>query len=242
MLITDLSALLEGKFGLLAQFYQREAVFACFLHIASTISALGSTDAQRLAEIVCPVLVKAINKEANESTRYVALSCLSKWLELMQISSLPADVIAMFKTGLQNKTENVVVAHVRAILLISHKCSEAISKASATLLTDLIKLVQESNKKPNVLHLAGVIALSVLSILGSKHPGILEMMKAAKISTLLLDSSSFFATSVSLLCQLNIPNSLNETAEITALKCVSAALCKNIGILEVENIIVFPYD
>ncbi|KDO30185.1 hypothetical protein SPRG_22144 [Saprolegnia parasitica CBS 223.65] len=218
-IVTDLVGLLDGKFGLLAQFYMRDAVFQSLLHVASAVGkTLGSTAARALAsDLVLPALPKAIAKEANDVVRNTALWTLGQWLSLHTPSTaaLSPEIQKLFEAGLASKTEAVVVAYARSLVVVSRTHPEIL----APLAPRLASVVAEAQKKPNVAHLDGVLALVALTNVGLSAPEVHDV-------NAILSPTTFFKTSVVLLGhQLQLGASL-ESPEETALKAVGEALVR----------------
>ncbi|OQR88225.1 translational activator GCN1 [Achlya hypogyna] len=218
--VTDLVGLLEGKFGLLAQFFMRDAVFQGLAAVGAAVgTTLGSTAARALAaDLVLPALPKAIAKEANDVARSTALWALGRWLALHTPTTAPlsGDIRALFEAGLASKNESVVVAHARALLMLARSHAEAL----LPLAPHLAAVAAEAQKKPNVAHLDGVLALAALTHVALAFP---EAHDAAALRA----PESFFKTSVALLAQqLTAPASAIESPEETALKGVGEVLAR----------------
>ncbi|RHY34936.1 hypothetical protein DYB32_000549 [Aphanomyces invadans] len=195
--LTEVLGVLEGKHGILAQFYQREAVFTTLYNASLHASSWDVADGKELASLVLPSLVQASAKEANESTRYIGLQTVSKWLATLNPATLPANISAFFTAGLQNKVESAVVAHASALLTLREQLSAALA-SDASILRELVRLVENANKKPNVLHLDGVIALTVLASLNENHRSAVEAVIDVRCAVV---QDSFFPTSALLLLQ-----------------------------------------
>ncbi|KAH9095800.1 hypothetical protein LEN26_017701 [Aphanomyces euteiches] len=221
-ILVELLNVLEGKHGILAQSYQREAVFLSLYNISKHLDSLDSSGAIELANLCIPRLIKVANKEANETARSLGVLTVSKWLLPLKSAPIPDEVGAIFLSGLQNKSESTVVAYSRAILSVCDTLSEYL-KMDSKIISELVRLVQVSNKKPNILHLVGLISICALAILWSKHK---EISQVLDIEMLFTDESFFFSTSVGLLLQATSgASSLIETIEVTTLKSVSSVIC-----------------
>jgi HEAT repeat protein len=230
-LVTEVGGLLDGKFGILAQFYMREAAFASLLEGArASKTNLNSDDSQELALSVLPVLIKGIDKEAHDNTRHLGLLALGEWLSLT--SSIPSDVIAKVKAGLGNKNDAVVAGYLRALAKAANsKQAASIAKGGTNLVDDLLNIVLESNKKPNVLHLDGVLAISILAAFAVSSSAIDAKLNQANIPQLLAEdasvSNSYVESSIKSLLGSSAAvddQAIGESLEQTALQVISPAL------------------
>ncbi|RLN75257.1 hypothetical protein DYB28_010587, partial [Aphanomyces astaci] len=219
-ILTEVLGVLDGKHGILAQFYQREAVFTT-LYNASLHAPAWEGAAADLAALVLPSLVQASTKEANEGTRYIGLQTVSQWLSLLHpTTTLPADISAFFTSGLQHKVDSAVVAHAYALLSARETVSTALAQ-DVSIVRELVRLVDTANKKPNVLHLDGVLALSVLASLHESHPD--QIASVLDVPSALVNDS-FFATSAALLLQASsssppsVPAAGIDSPEVAVLK------------------------
>ncbi|RHZ01524.1 hypothetical protein DYB31_000087 [Aphanomyces astaci] len=223
-ILTEVLGVLDGKHGILAQFYQREAVFTT-LYNASLHAPAWEGAAADLAALVLPSLVQASTKEANEGTRYIGLQTVSQWLSLLHpttTNTLPADISAFFTSGLQHKVDSAVVAHAYAVLSARETVSTALAQ-DVSIVRELVRLVDTANKKPNVLHLDGVLALSVLASLHESHPA--QIASVLDVPSALVNDS-FFATSAALLLQASsssppsVPAAGIDSPEVAVLKAL----------------------
>ncbi|OQR93727.1 translational activator GCN1 [Thraustotheca clavata] len=227
-IVTDLIGLLDGKFGLLAQFYMRDAAFQSLNHVAVSVGkTLGSTAARELANnVVLSGMCKSIAKEANDVARNTALWTLAQWVTIHTPSHyhFTSELLALFESGLNNKIDTVVVAYLRALVLISVAHAETLLQAPS-LQKRLIAIVQEAQMKPNIAHLDGVLALTILSNVNLQFPEVGIAMDSAGIGSFLLQDS-FFKTSVTLIAQSLVVDSELQSPEATALQAVGATLCR----------------
>lgn len=192
--VGEMGALLDGKHGLLAQFYQREAIFAVMAAAADTATTvIGAGGAKAIAATTVPALLKAIAKEAHDQTRHLGLLALGKWLALAQ--ELSPATRAAISAGLQHKSEHVVAGYLRALVVF---CRQA--PATADLLQsfapDVLNVIKEANKKPNVVHLDGVLAVSVAGYLASASSAMDAAMAHDGVADVLLSDKSFLEASV----------------------------------------------
>lgn len=218
LLTTEMGNLLDGKHGILAQFYQREAGFAVLSNAAdSPALSLNAEDAQAMANAVIAALLKAINKEAHDQTRYLGLLALGKWLTLAQ--EVSADSVTKFKAGLTSKNEAVVAGYLRALTVFARSAKAANVAALNVLANEVIAITKESNKKATVLHLDGVLAVGLAGLLALSSSELDKKFAQEGVTDLLLNGSSFLDYSVR-----TILNGLNDNVANAALKAEVAAL------------------
>lgn len=208
LVVSDMGALLDGKHGILAQFYQREAIFAVLSEAADTSTAvLGADAAKSIAATAVSALFKAINKEAHDQTRHLGFLALGKWLALAQ--EVSAESVTSIKAGLKNKSEHIVAGYLRALIVFCRQVNSAIAVASLRGFADeLITVITESNKKPNIVHLDGVLAVGVAGYLASASSDMDAKMAQEGVVDVLLGDKSFLEVSVRAL--LNSLKSGNE--------------------------------
>ena len=84
----NLADLVLGKTGILAQFYQREAVLKCIWNMQSLVNTVSEETVSAVSAILLPTLMKVVEKEAHEGTRRLALGALGVWIGVSQTSSL----------------------------------------------------------------------------------------------------------------------------------------------------------
>lgn len=218
LLAVEMGNLLDGKHGILAQFYQREAGFAVLSDAAeSPALSLNAEDAKAMANAVIAALLKAINKEAHDQTRHLGLLALGKWLTLAQ--EVSADSVAKIKAGLANKNEAVVAGYLRALTVFARSAKAANVAALKVLANEIVAITKESNKKTTVLHLDGVLAVGLAGLLALSSSELDKKFAQEGVTDLLLNGSSFLDYSVR-----TILNGLNDNVANAALKAEVAAL------------------
>ncbi|DBA03620.1 TPA: hypothetical protein N0F65_006799 [Lagenidium giganteum] len=230
-LVTDVSAVLEGKHGILAQFYMRESACSVLLDAAEVaVTTMSADDLKPVAKVAIAALLKAMDKEAHDPTRHLGLLALGKWIAIAQ--EIPADAATKIRAGLQNKSEAVVAGYLRALSVVCHttKSTDLVSSGVAAFADDIIKVLQEANKKVLVLHLDGVLALTVAGSLALASSEMDAKLAQAGVAAMLLDSSSFVEASTKQLLQslLSDDSALSgvgvEKPEVTALVALPTAL------------------
>ncbi|KAJ0409318.1 hypothetical protein ATCC90586_000555 [Pythium insidiosum] len=208
LLVAPVAALVDGKHGLLAQFYMREAAFAVLADAADAVVAgslaLGAPDdAARVAQTVVAPLLKAVDKEAHDATRHLGLLALGKWLAL-GAQPLPADALRRLQSGIAHKSDAVVAGFVRAaaVLLVTTPAGAraAVASALSPLAPELARVALAANKKPTVAHVDGVLALGLAGMLALEASDADRQLAAAGLPALLTDAS-FVLPSVRLLLQ-----------------------------------------
>ncbi|TMW63265.1 hypothetical protein Poli38472_002206 [Pythium oligandrum] len=193
-LVAQISAMLDGKHGLLAQFYMREAAFAVLSDAADAIVSLGrNNDVKNLALSVIPSLVKAVDKEAHDQTRHLGLLALGKWLALAE--ELPKDALTKIQAGLKNKSEAVVAGYLRALAVFALQSKSGVA-ALEPLAAELTRIALESNKKPTIAHLDGVLAVGVAGALALSSTSLDQKFAQDGVSALALDANAFVLSSV----------------------------------------------
>ncbi|POM68471.1 Translational activator GCN1 [Phytophthora palmivora] len=223
--VTMMSALLDGKHGILAQFYQREVASAVLNDAADAATAqLDASEVQEIAPIAVASLLKAVGKEAHEQTRHLGLLALGKWLALAGTDELDATTVTGLKTGFKNKPEPVVAGYLRALAVLSRSRATAVVPFA----DEIVAVIKDSNKKPNVVHLDGVLAIALAGAIASARSEMDARMAQEGIADLLLSSSSFVGHSVrtvlSTVSSTPRQGALQESPEISALAALSPAL------------------
>lgn len=195
LIVAEMSALLDGKLGILAQFYQREAIFAVLSAAADTaVSVIGADAAKAIAAPAVAALLKAINKEAHDQTRHLGLLALGKWLALAQ--ELSGDAVASIKAGLKHKSEPIVAGYLRALVVFCRLASASSVASLQGFAADVVAVIKEANKKPNVVHLDGVLAVGVAGFLASASSEMDATLAHEGVADVLLSDKSFLETSV----------------------------------------------
>ncbi|KAF4319813.1 hypothetical protein JM18_003529 [Phytophthora kernoviae] len=220
-----MTALLDGKHGILAQFYQREVAFAALNDAAdASMTQLDAAEVQEIAPKVIASLLKTVGKEAHEQTRYLGLLTLGKWLALAGTDELDAATVTSMKTAFKNKPEPVVAGYLRALAVL---CA---SRAAAVVpfVDEVVAVIKDSNKKPNVVHLDGVLAIAVAGAIASASSSMDSRMAQESVAELLLSSASFVSQSVQTLLSTVASTSREvtgpESPEVTALASLPRAL------------------
>ncbi|KAF1795795.1 Translational activator Gcn1 [Phytophthora cactorum] len=207
--VTVLSALLDGKHGILAQFYQRE---------------LDASEVQDIASIAIASLLKAVGKEAHEQTRHLGLLTLGKWLALAGTDELDAATVTSLKTGFKNKPEPVVAGYLRALTVLCRSRATAVVPFA----DEVVAVIKDANKKPNVVHLDGVLAVAVAGAIASASSEMDARMAQEGVADLLLSSASFVGHNVrallSTVASTSRQNGVPESPEVSALAALSRAL------------------
>ncbi|GLD92999.1 hypothetical protein PINS_up001591 [Pythium insidiosum] len=231
LLVTPVAALVDGKHGLLAQFYMREAAFAVLADAADAVLAgslaLGAEDdAARVAQTVVTPLLKALDKEAHDATRHLGLLALGKWLAI-GAQPVPAESLRRLQNGVAHKSEAVVAGFLRAsaVLLATTRSSEraAVAKTLAPLAPELTRVVTTANKKPTVVHVDGVLALGLAGQLALETSELDQRFAADGLAALLSDASSFVLPSVRLLLQA-LASAQDNGRDASRLRIEAAAL------------------
>ncbi|KAL3667889.1 hypothetical protein V7S43_006770 [Phytophthora oleae] len=223
--VTVMSALLDGKHGILAQFYQREVAFAVLNDAADAASAhLDASEVQEIAPVAIASLLKAVSKEAHEQTRHLGLLTLGKWLAHAGTDELDAATVTGLKTGFKNKLEPVVAGYLRALAVLCRSRATAVVPFA----DEVIAVIKDANKKPNVVHLDGVLAIAVAGAIASARSDMDARMAQEGVADLLLGSSSFVGHSVravlSTVASTSRQGAVPESPEVSALAALSRAL------------------
>ncbi|CAH0491585.1 unnamed protein product [Peronospora farinosa] len=223
--VAMMSALLEGKHGILAQFYQREAGFAVLNDAADAATVqLDASAVQNIAPLVIASLLKTVSKEAHEQTRHLGLLALGKWLALAGTDELDAATVTGLKSGFKNKPEPVVAGYLRALaVLCRSRATAAVAFAD-----EVVGVIKDSNKKPNVVHLDGVLAIGIAGAIASATSEMDAKMAQEGVAKLVLSTTSFVGNSVRELLRTVASTSrqgiVPEAPEVSALAALSRAL------------------
>ncbi|KAL4175881.1 hypothetical protein KRP22_000839 [Phytophthora ramorum] len=223
--VTAMGALLDGKHGILAQFYQREVAFAVLNDAADAATAqLDASEVKEIASIAIASLLKAVGKEAHEQTRHLGLLALGKWLALAGTDELDSVTVTGLKTGFKNKPEPVVAGYLRALAVLCRSRATA----AAPFADEVVAVIKDSNKKPNVVHLDGVLAVAVAGATASGSSAMDARMAQEGVAELLLTSTSFIGHSVKTLLSTVASTArqgfVPESPEVSALAALSRAL------------------
>lgn len=227
--VSDMAALLDGKHGILAQFYMREAIFAVLSSAADTAAkVVSAADAKAMAAPAVTALLKAINKEAHDQTRHLGLLALGKWLALAQ--ELTAETAASIHAGLTHKSEAVVAGHLRALVVFCRATAATSASSGVSLVErfadDIVRVIQDATKKPNVVHLDAVLAVGLAGYLASASSAMDAKMAADGVVAAVLSDASFLDVSVrALLTSLkSAGEDAVERPEVSALAALPTAL------------------
>ncbi|KAL7689426.1 putative armadillo-like helical, translational activator Gcn1, TOG domain-containing protein [Plasmopara halstedii] len=223
--VTVMSALLDGKYGILAQFYQRKVIFAVLNDAADVVTVqLHAMDVQEIASIVIPSMLKVVGKEAHDEVRHLGLLALGKWLTLTGTDELGADAFNAFKTGLKNKSESMIAGYLRALATISRARVTAVVSFSS----EVVTVIKESAKKPNMVHLDGMFAVAVAVAIASASSEVDAEMARHNVANLLRSSMPFVIQSTRALLSIVAITSRRiaeaESPEVSALVALSQAL------------------
>uniref|UniRef100_M4BR37 TOG domain-containing protein n=1 Tax=Hyaloperonospora arabidopsidis (strain Emoy2) TaxID=559515 RepID=M4BR37_HYAAE len=224
-LVNIMGALLDNKHGILAQFYQREAIFTVLNEAADAATVrLDASESRDIALAVIATLLRAVGKEAQEQTRHLGLLALGKWLVLAGTDELNAATVAGIKSGLANKPEPVVAGYLRALAVLC--CCR--TTAAVPFADEVVDVIKDSNKRPHGEHLAGVLAVAIAGAMASASSEMGARMGQENVAELLLDSTSFVGTSVRALLSnvatLSRLRNVPETPAVTALATLPRAL------------------
>ncbi|RLN63550.1 hypothetical protein BBP00_00004061 [Phytophthora kernoviae] len=220
-----MTALLDGKHGILAQFYQREVAFAALNDAAdASMTQLDAAEVQEIAPKVIASLLKTVGKEAHEQTRYLGLLTLGKWLALAGTDELDAATVTSMKSAFKNKPEPVVAGYLRALAVLCGSRAAAVVPFA----DEVVAVIKDSNKKPNVVHLDGVLAIAVAGAIASASSSMDSRMAQEGVAEPLLSSASFVSQSVQTLLSTVASTSREvtgpESPEVTALASLPRAL------------------
>lgn len=226
-LVATVGALLDGKHGILAQFYMREAAFSVLCDAADAVAtgALASTDApKKIASIAIPVLLKAASKEAHDQTRHVGLLALGKWATLAG-GELTADAITAIRTGLKSKSEQTVVGYLRTLAILCQSTKSSTVASVQPFKDEVLAIVKDASKKTNLARLDGLLAVGIAGALATSSSDMDAVMAQEGVADLVLSGSFVEATTRSLL---SAPKDTLvgefEKPEVTALALLPAAI------------------
>lgn len=226
--VTIISTLLDGKHGILAQFYQRDAAFVV-LHDAADVATVqfDAAEVQESALVAIASLLKAVGKEANEEARHVGLLTLGKWLALAGTGELDTVTTSCLKAGLEDKSETVIAGYLRVLAVLCRSRATAVIPFA----DKIVAVINESNKKPNVVHLDGVLAIALAGSIASTSSEMSARMVQNNVADLLLRSTSFVKHSVQTLLSITSGQIAGpESPEISALVAFSQALVWVLGL------------
>lgn len=190
-MLEGLKNYLEGKHGVLSQFYQRECGFRAIHGVISCYHSLSMEEANALAVNVFPILAKAIDKEAHDDTRWAGLECLVDWI--VKSGHLSNEVLSLLKKGLANTSKTSTLGYLLICQSICAQSSnEVLLQALSNVAPMLLEIVQISQKKPATVHLDGILALSALLKLLSSIASVDQMVQKENLLSLLYKGGESF--------------------------------------------------
>lgn len=149
-MITELSSVLAGKSGVMAQWYQRHAFFMALEEVRRGVGSTHMPEARSaaMANHAVDRLLIAVDKESREETRAVGLGCLTRWT--LMLDTIPPKLLASLKNGLVSTARPTATMSAAAACELSG-CSR-LSVQLVPLLPHLLGRVDTAAKKPNVFH------------------------------------------------------------------------------------------
>lgn len=149
-LVSELSAVLAGKSGVLAQWYQRQSLVMGLERVRAGIASaeVPSPNSAEVATRVIESLLPVVEKESHEDTRYVALGCLARWGAMLNV--IPPKLLQYLKSGLGATPKATATACAAAVCQLSdgsHVCAQL-----APLLPELLSRVDVAAQKSAVFH------------------------------------------------------------------------------------------
>lgn len=165
-----------------------------------------------------------MGKEAHEQTRHLGLLALGKWLALASTDELDAATVTGLKTGFKNKPEPVVAGYLRALAVLCRTRANAVVPFA----DEVVAVIKDSNKKPNVVHLNGVLAVAVAGAIASASSEMDARVAQEGVADLILSSTSFVQNSVRMVLNTVASTSrlgaVPEAPEVSALAALSRAI------------------
>lgn len=149
-LVSELSAVLAGKSGVLAQWYQRQSLVMGLERVRAGIASadVPSPNSAEVATRAIESLLPVVEKESHEDTRYVALGCVARWGGMLDV--IPPKLLQYLRNGLGATSKATVTACAAAACQLSdgsHICAQL-----APLLPELLSRVEIAFQKSAAFH------------------------------------------------------------------------------------------
>lgn len=148
-MVSELSTVLAGKSGVLAQWYQRHSLIMALEGVRSGVISAGlpATPSAELAAHVVDALLPVVEKESHEDTRAVGLGCLARWI--LFLDAIPSKLVEYLKVGMGSTrfTTTACAGVVCELSGVAHMGAQL-----APLLPDLFRRIEIGVQKPNVFH------------------------------------------------------------------------------------------
>lgn len=188
-MVLELSGVLAGKSGVMAQWYQRHSVFLALEGVRGGVvsTEMPMSCATELALGAVDGLLPAVEKESHEDTRAVGVGCLTRWA--LVLDTIPPKLLASLKNGLASAARHTAVIFAAAACELSgcpRLCAQLVS-----LVPDLLARVELASKKPNAFHPDGIYSAKVVLEVAAAHQDWVDRINEAFPWHALMDQGSF---------------------------------------------------
>lgn len=149
-MVSELTAVLGGKSGVLAQWYQRHCLVLGLEAVRAGVASTNITASQseNVAARAVNALLPVVEKESHEDTRADGLGCLTRWALMMD--AIPSDLLQFLKNGLRSASKPTAIASAGAACQLSTCVRTCVQLAP--LLPDLLDRVELGAQKATVFH------------------------------------------------------------------------------------------
>ncbi|CAM9323776.1 unnamed protein product [Ectocarpus sp. 6 AP-2014] len=189
LIVLELSGVLAGKSGVMAQWYQRHSVFLALEGVRGGVvsTEMPMSRATELALGAVDGLLPAVEKESHDDTRAVGVGCLTRWALLLD--TIPPKILASLKNGLGSAARHTATIFAAAACELSgcpRLCAQLLS-----LMPDLLARVELGSKKPNAFHPDAIYSAKVVLEVSAAHQDWVERINEAFPWHALTDQGSF---------------------------------------------------
>lgn len=161
-MVFELSDVLAGKSGVMAQWYQRRSIFMALEGVRRGVAST-QMDAPGYAHLIGRAvdgLLPAVEKESHDDTRAIGLGCLTRWV--LMLDAIPPQFLQSLKSSLgcsARRTSTIFAAAVCQLSGRAHFCDQL-----APMVSDLLLHVDIGEKKANMFAAAVFSAKAVLDL------------------------------------------------------------------------------
>nr|CCA15342.1 hypothetical protein OsJ_12383 [Albugo laibachii Nc14] len=202
LLVSEICRLLEGKYGLLAHFYQREAVYLALLNTITVLK--GGNYSKESIVVMCdtliPIVLQAVEKEAHKATRYLGLETFGELSALGQ--QIPDALVSYMKKGMKDvKAEEQVIGCIYVLLVLlaqmkNHSTSDTnLIKPLTSFTKDLDRIACDGNLKSKSSY-SRILAIATMGAIATKSASADAEVVQTQSWKLFSDPNSFIAPSI----------------------------------------------
>lgn len=164
-MVSELGAVLSGKSGVLAQWYQRYCLVMGMEGVRESIVSASLT-ASQMAEIAAhavDALLPIVEKESHEDTRAIGLGCLTRWVVLL--STIPPKFMRSLLAGIGSTVRPAATAAAGAACRLSdcvHTCAQL-----SPLVPNLLERIHIASQRSSTFHPEAIYgAKAVIEVMG----------------------------------------------------------------------------